>query len=216
MKKILFILVIAAAAASLIFAEDKAANQNADATKTQPVSKDLQQPDTKHDSGLTSAKNAKIGVVNIDRVTLESKSLKSLIKDMENTVKIKQDEMDKKVNEYQELNKKIEQQKEILTKEELDKKKGELSRIKEDVNDLKYEINKMLQRSEKQSIEPALDRILEAIKVVAETQKLDIVMRSDLLLYMNPACDITDKVIAKLDELTEKNPIPLPKDNKEQ
>ncbi len=195
MKKMIFLLILIFT--SGIYAEDTAENKTSETKSKETVQKEITP--------------VRIGIVDIDRVTFESKSLRNLVKEMENTVKSKQDEMDTKINAYQDLKKKIEQQKEVLSEEELNKKKKELSLLNESIADLKYEINKMLKRSEKESIEPALDRILEAVKIIAEEKKLDAVFRSDLLLYINKNCDITDIVIKKLDELTEKNPIPMPK-----
>lgn len=166
---------------------------------------------TQNQSEEKKSDNIKIGIVDINKIANESKSLKILIKEMESTIKIKEDALDKKINEYNELKNKIEQQKSVISSEELDKKTKELILLKEAISDLKYDIDKTMKRSEEESIDPALDRILEAVKSVAEEKKLDVVMRSDLLLYMNKSCDITNDVIKKLDDITEKNPIPLPK-----
>jgi len=142
----------------------------------------------------------KIGVVNIDRIILESKSIRDLIKNVEEGVKVKQDLLDKKNNEFKSLKKKIDQQKEILTKEQIEKNEQELTKLKESIDDLKYEIDKIVRRSEKETFEPAMSRIIEAIKSVAEEKELKLVFPSEVVIYLDSAYDITDFVIARLDE----------------
>lgn len=150
-----------------------------------------------------SSFSGKIGIIDVDRITMESKSLKNIVKDMESTVKTKQDELDGKINEYQEKKNSLDQQRSVLKQDEIEKREKELLGLKESISDFKYELNKILKRSERESIEPMLDKIMGAVNQVAKEKQLDAVLRTDVLLYYNRKCDITDDVIRILDSQPE-------------
>ncbi len=86
-----------------------------------------------------------------------------------------------------------------MTAEQVEERKKALQVLASQIDDLEYQLGKALRKSEKEFIEPTFNRIMKAIENIGKAEGYDLVVRSDAVLYGNPAHDLTPKVILRLD-----------------
>ncbi len=141
----------------------------------------------------------KIGVV--DGMDVVSKSADG--KRVQESIKHKSEELGKPfAQRRQDLAHQVEEfQKQAgMMKEDARKKKGEeLEKKMQEFQRQGADAEKQLQQFQEQQLQPLFKKLEEAVKAVAATEKLDLVLdrRNSGLLYMDPKMDITDKVRGK-------------------
>lgn len=160
-------------------------------------------------------KDLKIGFVDLDLVTQKTKVIRKIVDDVEQELKKKQDEIDLKLKRYVELRDSLRKQETILTEEEIESRQKELRSLRNEIDDLQYEVNKKLRRSEREKIDPAVEKIMSAITALGKEKGYDLIVRSEVVLYGKDSCDLTDEVIQRLNaEGAEKKPEPTPPEKK--
>ena len=140
----------------------------------------------------------KIAYVDIDRVTSKAKPVNSLMNDIQGQIEVLQKEIDAKRKQAAELDADIKRSDGVLAKEEVDKKRKELMRLQNDLDDLRLKGEKKMREVDQTVFEPVLKKILFCIQDIAKEQKIDIVLRGEAVLYGTSGVDISDAVIKKL------------------
>ncbi|MBN1902565.1 OmpH family outer membrane protein [Candidatus Sumerlaeota bacterium] len=143
----------------------------------------------------------KIAYADLDRIMVESESIRQIVGTVQDDIKKEQESLADKMNKYKVLSKTLDEQKTILTHEQIKNRRLELEDLKISIEDQQQSINRMIRRSERELVEPAIERINHAIKEVSEKEKLDLVLRNDLILFSSERCNITDQVIQMIDLL---------------
>jgi len=156
----------------------------------------------------TSQQDLKIGYVNLERVMMESTAIKKLVDTVQDTIKTQQEELTAKLTRYKVLSESYEQQKTILTDDQRETRKKELDELKISIEDMQDKINRMIRRSERELVEPTLEKVEEAIQTLGKDQGFDLILRNDSVLYASERCDITSLVIRRIDSPDEATPVP--------
>ncbi len=145
--------------------------------------------------------NLKIGYVDLDRVMAKSAVIRRTIDAVQEGIKKERESMTEKLTRYKVLSDAYEQQKTILTDEQRKTRRKELDDLKIEIENQRDKINRVLRRSESEVVEPTLERIDRAIAAVGKEAHYDLILRSDAVLYASERCDITDKIIQKIETL---------------
>jgi outer membrane protein len=149
----------------------------------------------------------RIGFVDIDRVTTESPAINKLMSSMEGEVTKLQGQMETKRLEYEQLARDITQKEAIMTKEALAKKQAEMDILAQEMDDLKFEAERMVKQSRRKVVEPSMELISEAIRLVGKEHQYDIILRGEVILHGSRRTDLTKLVIHTIDELAKERDV---------
>lgn len=158
-------------------------------------------------TGSSQAQTAKIGFIN-DELIKESYPEWNRAQDQMNIeIKAWDDEATEKQTELQTLIEEYEKQKLILS-EEKKKEREAAIRVKQEALDAYtrqvYGPGGSAERKQMELIEPLLNRVNDAIQLVAEAGDYDVVFTLQSGLgYIKPTLDLTDQVLEQLEKLEE-------------
>ncbi len=141
---------------------------------------------------------SRVGVVDIERVSKEAIFFRQMVKEIEGDLKAKQAAIEKNEKEYATLREEFVRKESVLSKEQAETMRKNLRDLRSKIDDERYEINRLLRDSESTQMAPAMERILKTIRKVAKDEKIDLVLRTEVVLHAEPWVDITDKVIDAL------------------
>jgi len=150
---------------------------------------------------LSFSADLKIGCVDLDRVMTGSKSIRSVITSMQEDVKKQQEAMTDKLTRFKVLTESYDKQKSILSDEQRRTRIRELEDLKSEIEDKESKLNRMIRQSERDLVEPAIERVDLAIKAIGIDGGYDLILRNDSVLFYSKRCDITEEVILMIDKL---------------
>ncbi len=159
------------------------------------------------------ATNLKIGLVNFKTCVEKSKvgkteqaNFESLKKQMESVLAQKEQtltEMAAKFNDADYLD--------SLSPEAETEVKRKFRTLNQEISQQQQQYLQTLQQTNLKVIQNLTELVTKAANTVAKNEKLDIVFNEEASFYWDPKLDVTDKVVAILDEEFEKSPkIPTP------
>lgn len=149
----------------------------------------------------------KIGYVNLDRIMLESRAIKNVVGAVQDDMKKEQDSMSEKMTRYKVLSEAYDQQKTILTREQLKTRRQELDELKIAIEDQKDKISRMIRRSERELVEPTIELVDRAIQAVGKKEGYDLILRNDAVLFVSDRCDVTTRVLQMMEEMQKEDKI---------
>lgn len=151
-------------------------------------------------SATSRAYGAEIAVVNIQKVLAESKAASSIRTQVQSKQKSFQNELDSREKKLQKENQELAQQRNILAKEEFDKKvksfRSKAASAQKEIREKRMKLDK--------AFAGALGEIQKSIasiaKKIANEKGADIAVASSQLIYFKPNMDITSEVITQLNK----------------
>lgn len=166
------------------------------------------------ETAAKAEKQAKIGVIDMERVTQESllgKSYSARIEALNNEIEAEQN---KKRNDLQKLESEIkalgddlEQKAALLSEEAAEKKRQDIVRKNRDreafVEDGRAELERMRQKATNQASvlnQEFQQKIRPHIETVAKAQGIDILLDGRQVMTINKGYDISNEVIVKIDD----------------
>ena len=147
----------------------------------------------------SGSQGIRIGYVDLDRIAETSQVVRSRVTSVESALAAKQEDFKKKVDERNELRSRLAKQESVLTPAESERMKARLRQLEDEIDFLRYEGRKILSNTSSEVIEPVLDDILAAVERVAQANKIDLVLRGDLVLFASERVNLTSLVIREID-----------------
>jgi outer membrane protein len=141
----------------------------------------------------------RVAFVDMERVFKESKRIRKLTDERDRELRNLQNNIEGLTTQYRKLKSDYTRQKSVLGEDKLKAREQELLDLGKQISDLQAEANKQIAKLETDIIDPFLNSILKATKKVAEREKFDLVVRSDLVLFGAPRCDLTAQVVAEFE-----------------
>jgi len=135
----------------------------------------------------------------MDIVLQQSHAVQEHVGRIEDQLQSRKKEIERKTAEYSRLREGLERQDSLLSDEEKANRRRRIQELKTEIEDLQYEANRHLRQSESGVIEPVLDAVMATVRQVGEREGYDLILRGELVLYGDPAHDLTDRVIQELD-----------------
>ena len=80
-------------------------------------------------------------------------------------------------------------------------KRQELEKMAEDMEELKFKMERVVKQSQRRVIQPAMELISEAIRQVGRQYKYDLILRGEVVLHGSQRVDLTKLVVYKIEEL---------------
>ncbi|MCX7044486.1 MAG: OmpH family outer membrane protein [Candidatus Sumerlaeota bacterium] len=146
--------------------------------------------------------NLKVGFVDFDRVVKESKYIKGMVATLNTEARLYQEKIDAGTGKYERLARQLAEQKSVLTQQQQDERLDELKKLKSDIEDLRYTLDKMLRDSRDKSLNPALEKAVQAVEKIGRTEGYDLILNGESVLYAIKTINLTDRVIEDLDKST--------------
>lgn len=141
----------------------------------------------------------KIGVVDIDAVIARSKTVAEAVRKAEQTLDERRRQIEGRLAEIQKARSELDRQRSVMSAEQVQAEEEKIRRQREELDDLQYQTNKELSRIREEVMPPEVDRIIDAVKLVAEEDGYSLILPSDSVLYHIEAVDITPLVVQRLD-----------------
>ncbi len=141
----------------------------------------------------------RIAYVDVGMITEKSKVLQERVSALQQELESKQRAYQAKYDERQKLVRQLTQQESVLTAAQTAQIKEQIRALTDELDRLQYDADRTMNRQGGQIIGDVLDELIAAVERVAKAQEVDLVFRSDALLYASERVDLTDSVIAELD-----------------
>lgn len=149
--------------------------------------------------GVVAQGAAKIAFVDIVQASSRSQSVQKDVKVAENSQKKRQDDLDEGMREYRRLQADLAARRSALSEDEAKKQQAKIEAMSDDLEIKRLEIEKQWRKITTEVMDPAVNRVLEAVNRVAKKKGLDLVLRREVVLFGAESLDITPLVVQELD-----------------
>jgi outer membrane protein len=151
-----------------------------------------------------SAQGMKLGYVKEDRIQLEYKAWQRAQEDWNLESKAWEDEAVSKQQELQDLEEEYEKQKLILSDDKKREREAAINAKRESLDAYTKQVfgpNGTAERKNQELLRPILQNIQTAIEAVAVEGNYDLILTLQSVAYIKESYDVTDEVLARLEEL---------------
>jgi Skp family chaperone for outer membrane proteins len=139
-----------------------------------------------------------IGFVDVELVIDRSRAIRAALQEIDRDMAVRARTIDEMERGLRRRQLELDRQSSVLSTAELDKLRGELLELTDELGRARFEFEQTLRTRERQ-LEPVLQRIMELVAVVAEREGFEIVLRGEVVLYGARSADLTPLVIRELD-----------------
>ncbi|MEY4882994.1 MAG: hypothetical protein RIS34_848 [Pseudomonadota bacterium] len=144
------------------------------------------------------AQELRIGFVNTDRVLKEANTAKAAQVKLEQEFLKREKEITDLGTSVKSMTDKLERETPTLSDSQRAARQKQLVEQDRDFQRKRREFQEDLSARRNEELQQVLERANKVIRQLAESEKLDLVMQPDQVVYINPKHDITDKVIKAL------------------
>jgi outer membrane protein len=149
-------------------------------------------------AGAESAE-LKVGVVSVQRVLNESAVGSRAIKKIEREFSGRDQEIQKMIKQARDLQSQLEKEAVTLSETERLKRERELAGMNREVQRAQREFREDLNLRRNEETAQLFQKIDKIIKQIAESEKFDLVLQREQIVYGSPSIDITERVMKALD-----------------
>ena len=150
-------------------------------------------------AGFTvSAQEFRVGVVNLDRIFREANSAKTAQTKLEQEFSKREKELNDTATQLKTLSEKFEREAPTLPESQRNTRQKQLVDQDREFQRKRREFQEDLSARRNEELQQVLERAKKVILQLAESEKLDLIMQPDQVVYVSPKHDITDKVIKAL------------------
>jgi len=147
-------------------------------------------------SGIAYAAESKVGFVDMQKAIQSTAAGKKAKSELEAEFEKRKKELQKKEGDLKKMSEDLEKKKSVLSEEVLAKKQTEFQEEMMKYRDVLNKNQQEIQKKERDLTQPILEKMRTAINAVAKEGGYTLVLEnSAMLLFVDPAHDLTDKVI---------------------
>ena len=156
---------------------------------------------TSSNAALSPARGSgpKIAFVDIDIITGRSRYVRRVLESLDKQIGERRASLERDQTEYVRLKEEIERKRAVLSDKELEVLTRQSRELRLTIDDEEAELQKFMTGVEKDQMGPAFDRVLGAIEALGKEERFDLILRGEVVLFGNPALNLTDRVIERLD-----------------
>ena len=140
----------------------------------------------------------RVAFVDIERISTEAKFVRDLLGDIEKAIESRRAAIEKKQQDYAKIREDLTRKREVLSEAEYEANLKESRRLRTELEEDDYQLNKILRENQKEKMAPALERILKAVQEVSKREGFDIVLRGEMVVHGDPSVDLSDRVVEYL------------------
>lgn len=149
---------------------------------------------------LVPAQEIRIAVLDFQAVTERSTAIREMIARAEAPLAARKEQIETRMAELQQARTQLDARRSVLTGEQIRAEEQRIATLREEIQDLQYEINKSYERLDQEIMQPAVDRIMAIVEEVARRENYDLVLPSEMALYFSERVDLTAIVTQTLDQ----------------
>ncbi len=145
-----------------------------------------------------AAEGVKIAFVHAEKAVENSPQYAAFQKELEQTFTPRAKDIESKVKQYAKMREELEKNQSVMSETQLRKQQAELLTMERRIKSAKGELE---QDSALRSNELRLKLVKivnEVIEEIAKAENIDMVVNENVVVYINPKIDITDKVLERL------------------
>lgn len=152
-----------------------------------------------------TAQSTRVAFVDINRITDSSEKINAEIKKFKSRAEEIQTDIEIKRKRIVDIKAEVKKGEGVLADSEMKKKRDEASKLESEIVELEAQGQKEVQRVNTSLFEPMVRTISVAIEDVAKEKSIDLVLKSEAIVYGSNIADISDDVIKKLNSGTTKS-----------
>lgn len=141
-----------------------------------------------------------IGFVSLERILREAPAAQRAQKKLEQEFSPRGQELSKLAEQLKKMQENLEKNAVTMSETDRQKREREFGDLTRDFQRRQREFNEDLGHRRKEEFEGVLARANQAVRQIAEAEKLDVVLQNEQVVWASTRIDITDKVIKALDE----------------
>src|SRR3989338_777588 len=145
--------------------------------------------------------NFKIGVVDIQKIMLESKKGKQSLKELKEEFDEKRKKIESADKELEMLKKEILDKVSIWSNETKEKKEEDFNQKLKKYQRDREEFEEEMGEKNSQVNQRILSEIINIVEYVAKSENYTIILEKETLIYLSPSVDITGRVVEKYDRM---------------
>lgn len=146
-----------------------------------------------------AAAELKIGIVDFQKILMESKSGKKIDADLKKERQRMESDFEVKKKELDDLKKKLERESMVMSREMREEKEIELRVKLKGAQDLEKQYRQELMKQEQSEVKQLQQEVLEIVEELGKKEKFTFITSKLGVLYADSAIDLTDRVIKVLD-----------------
>lgn len=149
---------------------------------------------------MGTASAQQIGYTNQEAILANMPEMDSVRAQIQQEAQAQQQEFQQEQQEFQQQLEKYQQQQALLSDERKAQREQELRQLRQELQQSAQERDQYLAQREAELMQPLMDELQGAIDAVAQERNLDVVLRTQALLYVNEqsVVDITPAVADRL------------------
>ena len=141
-----------------------------------------------------------IGFVSLERILREAPPAQQAQKKLESEFSQRAQDLSKQAEQLKKMQENLEKNAVTMPESERQKREREFGDANREFQRKQREFNEDLAQERKKEFEGVIERANRAVRQVAESEKLDLVLQNDQVVWASSRIDITDKVIKALSE----------------
>jgi len=143
---------------------------------------------------------SRIGFVSLERILKEAPPAQRAQKLLEKEFSKRGQDLAKTAEQLKKLQENLERNSVTMGESERLKREREFGDLNRDFQRRQREFNEDLAQRRNQELSEVIKRANLAVREIAETEKLDVVLQNEQVVWASPRIDITDKVIKAIDD----------------
>lgn len=149
-------------------------------------------------AGATQAQEMKIGFVNSDRVLREATLAKAAQTRLETEFSKRQKEGEDAANKLKTAADKLDKDAPTLSEAERNRRQRDLVEQDRELQRKRREFQEDLNQRKNEELASVVERANKVVKQIYDTEKFDLILQGDVVVFASARVDITDKVIKAL------------------
>ncbi len=149
-------------------------------------------------TGLAQAQEMKIGFVNSDRVLREATVAKAAQTRLEAEFSKRQKEGEDAANKLKAAADKLDKDAPTLAEAERNRRQRDLVEQDRELQRKRREFQEDLNQRRNEELASVVERANKVVKSIYETEKYDLILQGDVVIFASSRIDITDKVVKAL------------------
>ncbi|MCC6474292.1 MAG: OmpH family outer membrane protein [Burkholderiales bacterium] len=142
----------------------------------------------------------RLGLVSLDRILRDATPAQRARKKIEAEFSKRDQELGKLGEQLKKIQEDLDKNAVTMSESQRTRREREYNDLNRDLQRRQREFREDLQSRQNEEFSAIIARANQAVRQIAESDKLDVVFQNDQVVWFNPRIDITDRVIRALDD----------------
>jgi outer membrane protein len=147
-----------------------------------------------------SVAQTRIGYVNLDRIMREAPVAQRALKKLESEFQGRNNELGKLAEQLKRMQENLDKNSVTMSETDRNRREREFNDANREFQRKEREFREDYGARRNEELNSILSRANDALRRLAETDKLDVVFQNDQVVWANPKIDITEKIIKALED----------------